>query len=252
MDEPQKELREDRIPPSKAIKKQKEKQQSLLILIIAAIVLALALGMALLLSDQRGQTTPAQTTIDPYVSLYDYLSSLQGAPSSAPAATTAPVPTAGGTVPTTGSTVPSASISIPTTAPETPAADEVSPTLPETLPEANGTMIVDNDPDNAWIQQISRDYNIPAARLTAFYSVPNTGQNYVLEWNGTTDGSGRLLRSAGTLRRCFLIDEEGKLDSVAAADPDERVNMSRVENSFAMETLIKGVILPKVLEQIDT
>lgn len=250
MQEPNRELREDRIPESKQIKKEQEKQKNLLLLAIAGIVLALAAGLALLLSDSRGNGT-SETKVDPYSSFYDYLNGVQTQEDSAPSGM-APSVSANTSVP--------ASV-VPNTAPAVSASpsvsasqqtDEPQPTLPETLPQPNGTMVVSNDPQNSFIRQIAEAYHIPAARLTAFYATPNTGQNYVLEWNGETAADGTLLRSADTLRRCFLIDENGNLDSVAATDPDERENMSRVENTFAMQTLIKGVILPKVLEQIES
>ena len=71
MQEPNRELREDRIPESKQIKKEQEKQKNLLLLAIAGIVLALAAGLALLLSDSRGNGT-SETKVDPYSSFYDY------------------------------------------------------------------------------------------------------------------------------------------------------------------------------------
>lgn len=140
-----------------------------------------------------------------------------------------------------GSAIPSAGASVS----ESNVSGDVS------LPKPNGKMYVDVSSDNKFIKIVNKAYGIDVKLLSAVFALPDTGQNYVLEWNGKTDGGGKILRNADTLRRCYLIDKNGKVTAIAAVDQSERMNMSRAENKLAMETLIKKVILPEIENQLN-
>ena len=247
------EIRPDRIPEEKLAKKAADKKKLQFRVIIAAILCAMAAGFFLVLTS--GSEPAPQGEPEPSASLSSFVS----APDGTAATPTVPSTIAGGTYPTLTlpqGTVPSGASTPSTTlggaANTTSSAEDASVSMPATLPEANGTMHVSQDTDNRFIQIIHQAYNLPTARLTAVYSLPDTGQNYVLEWNGSTDSAGNMLRNADTLRRCFLIDETGQVTAVAATDADERENMSAIENTFAMETLIKRVILPQISAELDS
>lgn len=232
----------DRIPEAKKEKKEHEKQQRLTIAFCALLVLAMGIGFLLIFSSEK-EEKPLATT-DFYAYLYSQLSNYSGTvPQSAPPAT---VPASSQTVVPTLSqeTIPTAAAQ--TTAEQATAAQTTTARQESTLPSPNGAMHVDLSSDNRFIQIVSRQYGISASLLSAVYVLPDSGQNYVLEWTGQTDANGKLIRSADTLRRCFLIDTAGKVASVAATDSSERENMSAAENKIAMETLIKRVILPEL------
>ncbi len=115
----------------------------------------------------------------------------------------------------------------------------------------NGSLLVDTSPENKFTRIISDQFDISPDLLTAIYAIPDTGQNYVMEWNGKKDASGKLIRNAETIRRCYLIDINGRVTDIAAADYSECVGMNRIENSFAMESLIKQMLIPQIEKAIN-
>lgn len=152
--------------------------------------------------------------------------------------------------PATHTTAPSVPAS--TVAPSASAAHQQEEDGPAAqFTSADGTLNVDLSPSNKFIQIVSSKEGIDAALLTAVYKLPDTGQNYVLEWTGKTDTSGKILRTSDTVRRCYLIDQSGNITDVAASDFNECVGMNRIENSVAMETLIKNMLVPAIEKAIN-
>lgn len=119
-----------------------------------------------------------------------------------------------------------------------------------TLPSANGEMHFSQSASNKFIAIVNASREIDASLLVSVYSLPDTGQNYVLEFNGSTDGAGRLVRTADTLRRVYLIDTSGAIKYVAAASSDETENVSSVENWFCMEVIMKQMIMPEIADDL--
>ena len=179
-----------------------------------------------------------------------------------PSQTTAPTPTLptqpattlpsvpatepGTTAPTTGIPTTEVPVTLP---PEVPTTD-VLPTdaqgridLHVELPDANGTMVVSTERTNPYIALVSAQRSLPVERLVAVYTVPQTGQNYVFEFNAGA-------RTVENLRRVYLIDQNNQIASVAAADWSEAENVSQTENWFCMNVLIKNMIFPKIAGEI--
>ena len=240
---------ENRIPEQKRQTKEQQRKKNITMAAVLCICLAFFGGLFLIFSSESAPPQePSQT--NPYDGVYSYLSGLTAENRE----TAAQYPSSAGTVPPlspsgeTPSPAPSYSQD-QTTAAST--GKENDATLPATLPAPNGTMHVDTNTNNKFIQIVHQQYGISEQLLTAVYALPDTGQNYVLEWTGEKDAGGKLIRSADTLRRCFLIDTAGKVTAVAASDSGERENMSLAENRLAMETLIKRVILPKIEEELN-
>lgn len=176
-------------------------------------------------------------------------------PSTAPATTLPTQPTTQPSVPVTATTAPVPTTEIPTTEvpmtlpPEVPTTD-VLPTdaqgridLHVELPDANGTMVVSTERTNPYIVLVSTQRSLPVERLVAVYTVPQTGQNYVFEFNAGA-------RTVENLRRVYLIDRNDQIDSVAATDWNEAENVSQTENWFCMNVLIKNMIFPKIAGEI--
>ena len=111
------------------------------------------------------------------------------------------------------------------------------------LPQANGTMQVSTDPEDPYIRVVREQRGIEASLLAAVFTVPQNGQNYVFEFTGAE-------RTAETIRRVYLIDDSGRIVSVAAADGAERENVSAAENWFCMNVLIRGVVFPAVKDAL--
>ena len=128
---------------------------------------------------------------------------------------------------------------------EKPTENATAPTtevdLSITLPEKNGTMKVETDASNKYIQTVIKDRHLRPELLVAVYSVPETDQNYVFEFTSSDF-------TADNLNRVFLLDNECRITGVAAVKSNERENMSSTENWFCMNVLIKGVIFPEIEE----
>lgn len=176
-------------------------------------------------------------------------------PSTAPATTLPTQPTTQPSVPDTAPSLPVPTTEVPTTEipvtlpPEVPTTD-VLPTdaqgridLHVELPDANGTMVVSTERTNPYIALVSAQRSLPVERLVAVYTVPQTGQNYVFEFNAGA-------RTVENLRRVYLIDRNDQIDSVAATDWNEAENVSQTENWFCMNVLIKNMIFPKIAGEI--
>lgn len=112
------------------------------------------------------------------------------------------------------------------------------------MPEKNGTMVTDTAADNKFIEIVAEDKGIEKKLLVAVYAVPESGQNYVFEFYDEKS------RDSDDIRRVYLIDENGKITGVAAADSSERVGIGSMENWFSMNVLIKEVIYPAVKDSI--
>ena len=128
--------------------------------------------------------------------------------------------------------------------PETTTAESTTVDLTIELPEANGDMQVDTLPSNKFISAVKQSKNVDASLLAAVYSVPASGQNYVFEFY---DAEGR---SRDDLRRVYLLDDDCRITSVAAAKASEKVNVSSTENWFCFNVLIKGVIFDAIAEDL--
>ena len=140
---------------------------------------------------------------------------------------------------------------------EAPTADAAVPTVPSStdaswqtleisMPDANGIMQVDTAPQNRFTQIVATGRGIDTRLLIAVYSEPDTGQNYVVEFDGTKASDGSFLRTTGTFRRLYLIDTQGAIESVASVNEGETENISSVENWFCVNVFIKGLMLPKI------
>ncbi len=177
---------------------------------------------------------PEETTLAPETA----------APETAPTAPTAPRPTEGSTAAPSSlapanETEPAPSVP---SLPATTAAGEVD--LSITLPEANGKMEVSRDPANPFIRAVTASRGIDPDLLAAVYAVPESGQNYVFEFSSAS------ARTAENLRRVYLLNADGAILSVAAANGAEKENLSATENWFCMNVLIKNMVFPAVKDRM--
>ena len=127
-----------------------------------------------------------------------------------------------------------------TAAPEIPSEMDLS----ISMPDKNGTMVTDKSKDNKFIRIINSQRKIDPSLLVAVYAVPESGQNYVFEFEDAA------VRSADSLRRVYLIDSTGNITGVASSVSSEKEHLSAVENWFCMNVLIKEVIFPAIEKDI--
>ncbi|MBQ7637598.1 MAG: hypothetical protein IJS90_01690 [Clostridia bacterium] len=112
------------------------------------------------------------------------------------------------------------------------------------MPEPNGTMQVSSDPSNKYISIVVSERRISADLLSAVYSVPESGQNYVFEFYSSGE------RTENSIRRVFFINSSGKIESVCAVKSNEKENISSTENWFSMNVIIKKMIFPAVKDRM--
>jgi|LSQX01.3.fsa_nt_gb hypothetical protein len=110
-------------------------------------------------------------------------------------------------------------------------------TSPIRLEYGKGNMYFDSSPENKFIQKIVDERNIDEKLCVSVFALPDEGLNYVLEFSD-------LSFTFDDLRRVYLIDINGNLDSVAAKDSSERENVTAVENNICMNVLIKQGVFP--------
>ena len=172
------------------------------------------------------------------------LASETAAPETVSVAPTLPLPTEGGSAAPTVTEPTTKAAPAPTepSLPATTAAGEVD--LSITLPEANGTMEVSRDPANPFIRAVTDSRGIDPSLLAAVYAVPESGQNYVFEFKTASS------RTAENLRRVYLLNADGGILSVAAANGAEKENLSATENWFCMNVLIKNMVFPAVKDRM--
>ncbi|MBR3767971.1 MAG: hypothetical protein IKL10_07010 [Clostridia bacterium] len=113
-----------------------------------------------------------------------------------------------------------------------------------TMPEKNGDMYTDKSSDNKYIRIVCDERGLEPQLLVAVFAVPESGQNYVFEFN---DEAGR---DVDDIRRVYLINSDGKISGVAASNGAEKEKVSSVENWFCMNVLIKEIIYPAVEKDV--
>lgn len=69
-----------------------------------------------------------------------------------------------------------------------------------------GEMAFSDDPNNKYISAVAAKYGVSAEKLVALYTVPDNDSNIVLEFDGTKDGNGKLIRNEDTLVAIYSID----------------------------------------------
>lgn len=70
----------------------------------------------------------------------------------------------------------------------------------------NGENKLSDNPDNEFIALVSEKYDVNPELLVAIYSVPDTGVNYVIEFAGSRDSDGNIIKSPDTLSKLYYID----------------------------------------------
>ena len=102
--------------------------------------------------------------------------------------------------------------------PETQASPTVSQNIEETINDTptettekvyqkTGEMAFSDKSDNKYIKAIVTKYGVNEKNLVALYTVPDNDGNLVLEFDGSTDAQGKLIRNESTLIAIYSIDK---------------------------------------------
>ncbi len=95
-----------------------------------------------------------------------------------------------------------------TLAHETSAQDTAQTT--EKVYEKTGEMAFSDSGDNKYIKAVAQKYSVNSKNLVALYTVPDNDGNIVLEFDGSTDGNGKLVRTKDTLISIYSVDQSLK------------------------------------------
>ena len=95
----------------------------------------------------------------------------------------------------------------------------------EKVYEKTGEMAFSDSGDNKYIKAVAQKYSVNTKNLVALYTVPDNDGNIVLEFDGSTDGNGKLVRTKDTLIAIYSVDKN--LNSKRASE-----NLSLNEYSY--------------------
>lgn len=107
----------------------------------------------------------------------------------------------------------------------------------------NGENQLSDHHNNKYIKLVAEKYNVDTELLVAIYSVPDTGNNFVLEFNGKRDGDGNVIKSPDTLNKVYRIDKNGNI-SVATGKTTGNVGVSYAEGTLCFN-MIKTIVMPQ-------
>ena len=82
-----------------------------------------------------------------------------------------------------------------------------APVTTEKVYKKTGEMAFSDNADNKYIKTIVNKYGVDSKNLVALYTVPDNDGNIVLEFDGSTDGNGKLIRNKDTLVSIYSIDK---------------------------------------------
>jgi hypothetical protein len=109
-----------------------------------------------------------------------------------------------------------------------------------------GEMAFSDDPANRYISAVATKYGVDGTRLVALYTVPENDANIVLEFDGTTDSNGKLIRNDQTLVAIYSID---KALNSKRASKDSSKNEYPYGEMMVMFISTTKYIMPEFAEQ---
>lgn len=104
----------------------------------------------------------------------------------------------------------------------------------------NGENLLSDHYDNEFIQLVSDEYGVDTDLLVAIYSVPDSGTNFVLQFNGDKK-KGEYVKSPDTLEKVYQIDAERNIKvATGTATGNEGVSYAESVMCFAM---VKTIVM---------
>ncbi len=82
-----------------------------------------------------------------------------------------------------------------------------APATTEKVYEKTGEMAFSDDANNKYIKTVVNKYGVNAENLVALYTVPDNNGNIVLEFDGSRNANGKLIRTTDTLISIYSVDK---------------------------------------------
>ena len=110
----------------------------------------------------------------------------------------------------------------------------------EQLSPKGNNMLSDNC-ENEFIKLVSETYNVDIDLLVAVFSVPDNGDNFVLQFNGKKDSKGNYIKSPDTLEKIYQIDKSKNV-KIATGKKTGNVGVSYGEGMLCFN-MVKTVVM---------
>lgn len=114
--------------------------------------------------------------------------------------------------------------------------------------ERTGESVFTDDPSNKYINAVAVKYNVDSGLLAAVYTIPDADGNMVMEFDGTKDENGKLLRNADTLVAIYTVDKS--LNSKRASNDKRKNEYSTIESKTMFFSVTKYII-PKFENELN-
>lgn len=110
----------------------------------------------------------------------------------------------------------------------------------------NGDNILSDHHSNKYIKLVSEKFGVDKELLVAIYSAPDTGNNFVLEFDGKRDKDGNVIKSPDTLKKVYQIDKNKNI-AVATGKTTGNIGVSYAEGTLCFN-MIKTIVMPQYPE----
>lgn len=141
----------------------------------------------------------------------------------------------------------------PTEIPTAPSTTTVTtrqstPETTEKVYEKTGEMAFSDSPDNKYIKAVSSKYGVNSENLVALYTVPDNDGNIVLQFDGSRDTDGKLLRNSDTLVAIYSVDKN--LNSKCASE-NRKLNEYSYGEMKVMFISVTKYIIPEFQDALN-
>ncbi len=118
----------------------------------------------------------------------------------------------------------------------------------EKVYEKTGEMLFSDSADNKYIKAVTNKYGVDTKTLAALYTVPDNDGNIVLQFDGSTDADGKLIRNESTLIAIYSVDKN--LNSKRASE-DRSLNEYSYGEMKVMFISTTKYIMPEFQEELN-
>ena len=118
----------------------------------------------------------------------------------------------------------------------------------EKVYEKTGEMLFSDSADNKYIKAVANKYGVDAKTLAVLYTVPDNDGNIVLQFDGSTDTDGKLIRNESTLIAIYSVDKN--LNSKRASE-DRSLNEYSYGEMKVMFFSTTKYIMPEFQEELN-
>ncbi|MBQ7115615.1 MAG: hypothetical protein IJN94_04280 [Clostridia bacterium] len=133
-----------------------------------------------------------------------------------------------------------------TTPATTKKSDEYDPVAEYENLTKNGDNVLSDHHNNKYIKLVSEKFDVDKELLVAIYSEPDTGNNFVLEFDGRRDNEGNVIKSPDTLKKVYQIDKNKNI-AVATGKTTGNIGVSYAEGTLCFN-MIKTIVMPQYPE----